>query len=296
LLSSNFYVYALYRDTEMTLPFYIGKGKNSRMQQHGRPAAKETSHRANTCRQIIRTLGYLPMRKIAEGLTEPTALALEIALIAQFGPYPDGILLNRLPGGDGLGGIGRRWTDEERAKVSATLKGRKKAPEHAAKVAAAQRGKIVSIETRAKLSARHCGRPAHNKGKPHTPETRAKLSLALAGKKRGPRPPEVGRKISAAKIGKNRPPLSLEWREKIGTAQRGKPKNHSPEGRARTTAASLTPEALAKRARSATITQSRLWADPDYRLRQLAAIAEGQARSTKPKGRPRRTRDRTRIS
>ena len=143
---SEFYVYGLYRDADMTRPFYIGKGRRQRMNQHAVIVSGDVSHRARTIRKVVAQLGFLPRRKIVEHLTENEALSLEIKLIAEFNDR----LVNRTPGGDGwpAGFAGRKWTDEERAKVSATMKGRKKTPEHVANAAAAQRGMKRSAETR----------------------------------------------------------------------------------------------------------------------------------------------------
>jgi len=70
-------------------------------------------------------------------------------------------------------------TPETRAKISATLRGRKlgpHSPEHRAKLSASLRGHEVSPETRAKLSAA-------NRGRKHTPESLAKMSAASMGNK-----------------------------------------------------------------------------------------------------------------
>jgi len=77
----------------------------------------------------------------------------------------------------------RVWTDEARAKVSAsrvgkpTTKGRPKSAEHRAKISAALTGQRQSDETRAKKSASH-------RGKTMDEPTRAKISAALTGRKR----------------------------------------------------------------------------------------------------------------
>lgn len=56
------------------------------------------------------------------------------------------------------------------------------------------------------------------KGKHHSPETRAKLSAAHMGRKRGPNPPEWNAKISASQIGKV---YSPETCAKISEAKKG---------------------------------------------------------------------------
>ena len=87
------------------------------------------------------------------------------------------------------------------------------------------RGKSPSAETRAKLSAALKGRPAHNKGVPHTAAARANMSAAQKaignrppnhkGEKRDPRSPETKAKLSAANTGKHH---SAETCAKISAA------------------------------------------------------------------------------
>lgn len=81
---------------------------------------------------------------------------------------------NRSDGGDGATGC--PCSDEKRAKIRASLKGRKKSPEHRAKIAASERGKKQTPEARAKISAAHTG-------KSPTEETRIKL-ISLAHRSR----------------------------------------------------------------------------------------------------------------
>ncbi len=79
-------------------------------------------------------------------------------------------------------------------------------------------------------------RHPRRKGKPLSPEHRAKLRLALKGK---PKSPEHRAKLSAAKSGENHhffgKPLSPEHRAKISAANKGK--QHSLEARAKISAA-----------------------------------------------------------
>lgn len=90
---------------------------------------------------------------------------------------------------------GKKFSDEHRAKLSASLKGKlssmkgkKLSPEHRAKISAAMMGKKHSLEARAKMSAA-------KKGKHHSAETRAKLSTALKGRHFSP---ETRAKMSEA--------------------------------------------------------------------------------------------------
>jgi hypothetical protein len=76
------------------MPFYVGKGKNSRDIDLGR---NETHRKV---RQKLAALGEGPIvKRIAEGLTESEALQAESKLIDIFGLLPDGGLLCNLDEG-----------------------------------------------------------------------------------------------------------------------------------------------------------------------------------------------------
>ncbi len=75
----------------------------------------------------------IPKAKVAEGLTNAEACALEIALIAKFGCHPHGPLANRTKGGDG-GGL----TEAALKKRNAAIKRALNTPEAKAKLSAAQ--------------------------------------------------------------------------------------------------------------------------------------------------------------
>lgn len=70
----------------------------------------------------------------------------------------------------------RVFTAETRARMSVSFTGRKHSPETIEKIRLKK--KNVSPETRAKISESKKGKPAPNRGKPHTTETRAKISAA----------------------------------------------------------------------------------------------------------------------
>lgn len=80
---------------------------------------------------------------------------------------PSGRLTNLTDGGDG--GASSR-SIATRAKISASLRGRKKSPEHAAKVGMAHRGKTVTEENRRKLREAWLRNP-----RTHSLETRRKI-------------------------------------------------------------------------------------------------------------------------
>lgn len=113
-------------------------------------------------------------------------------------------------------------TQETRDKMSLAKKGKKRKPH--------------SSETRAKMSAKAKGRPSSNKGKHLSEETRAKLSVSNTGKKHTS---ETRAKISASNKGENNPNYgkhrSPETKAKISAAEKGK--HLSEETRAKISAA-----------------------------------------------------------
>jgi hypothetical protein len=119
------------------------------------------------------------------------------------------------------GNKGKTRSPELRARISASLKGRKLPPEQLAKVRAAaeaRRGKKrppFSDEWRANMSKAR-------RGKKLTPEHRAKIAEGLKGNKRGPRPDMRGDK---------NPMRRPEVRAKVSESQKGRPV--PPERRAR---------------------------------------------------------------
>jgi hypothetical protein len=76
-------------------------------------------------------------------------------------------------------------------------------PETSAKVGAAHRGKKLSPEQLAILRAAHLGKPAWNKGKPASPEAKAKMRASREGRTLSP---EHRAKIAAAQLGRKLPP------------------------------------------------------------------------------------------
>jgi len=117
-------------------------------------------------------------------------------------------LVNGTPGGEGWT-AGMRRSEENRAKVSASKRGKKRPPfseEWKANMRAAQLGKKKTEETKAKIAAAHMGMR-------YSAETKEKIAVANRGKN-----------------------LSPAHRAKISDALRGRPK--SPERRAQMLAAS----------------------------------------------------------
>lgn len=136
--------------------------------------------------------------------------------------------------------LGRKHTEEAKAKMSAANKGKKHTEEHKAKIAAALIGHSVSSETKSKIASsnkenRSClqhklhdqPKTTHTapakakessikKGKKHTDETKAKIAASHRGMKYSD---ETKAKISAIHKGKK---TSDETKAKISKANRGK--------------------------------------------------------------------------
>lgn len=130
-------------------PFYVGKGKNDRYKEHLRECRlnKDTTHKSNLIKKIIRNGGYPEVILIENSLTETEALELEVLLIKVIGRFDlkIGPLTNKTDGGDGISGY--KWTDEQKLGI----KGRKTSrlgvetsDDHKKKISEANKGKTWS--------------------------------------------------------------------------------------------------------------------------------------------------------
>jgi hypothetical protein len=142
---------------------------------------------------------------IAQELTEQVALSIERVQIAMWGRInvQSGILRNKAEGGEGSAGF--RHTEEMKTHFSVTRKGR----------AAPNKGKPASPETRARMKL------AATLKDPPKESTKEKIRQTLTGRKR---PPEVGAKISATQKGKPKqkgPKHSPEFKAMMGDLVRG---------------------------------------------------------------------------
>lgn len=245
-IRSDFYVYALFRETG--LPFYVGKGKGHRWTQHERDARNGARGYKATIIRSMQTRGVKVIKvKLHDGLTEAVAYAYEIALIRAIGWGDKGVLLNRTDGGDGSPGVrGRKHSLETRAKMSAAAIGRPMAPETQAKLRAANLGSKHSASHVEKQAAALRGQKkspeaiaksaAARRGAKRTAESRARMAAAKLGRKQ---PPEHTAKIAAANRGRKR---SAEICAKISAAKRGR--SNSLRGKKQS------PEAIANRVAS----------------------------------------------
>jgi len=174
---SNFYIYAHYK-TDGSV-FYVGKGKGKR--------AYEKRGRSQLWGRTVAKHG-LVVEILANNLDENIAFRMEEDFIYLYGriDLKTGCLVNMTNGGEGKSGAicsaetkakHSNPSDETRAKKSAALKGNK-----------CHLGKPHSKESRAKISASHTGakrtaehrakNSAANKGRTFSDEHRARMSAA----------------------------------------------------------------------------------------------------------------------
>lgn len=218
-IRSDFYVYVLFRETGV--PFYVGKGRGRRWDQH---AAEARAGRHGYRQHIIRGMQErgidVPKIKIHEELSEIAAHQYEIALIAAIGRRPHGPLVNQTDGGEGASGF--KATPETREKLSMARRGKKRPIEWVTNQANAKRGKKMSPEARANMILAKVGHKpsreaveaaaAANRGKERAPAIVAKITCSL-------RTHEVRAKISAKLVGRK---LSAEHVAKTVAGHLGK--------------------------------------------------------------------------
>jgi len=225
--NTDYYVYSLcYPDRRLyvgeetePLPFYIGKGKGERLNQHVVESHRKNQdgswrykgRKANTVRKLVRE-GKRPLVvKLEDNLTEEEAYELECMLVKAFGrrDLGTGILCNHADGGIGPVGVSeetrRRMGDWQVGRTrSETTKRRiretkAKNPyvftdEDLQKMAENSRNRVWTDESRKKLSE-------SLKGRTFTEDHRAKIS---ASKKNANYPPETYEKSTATRKAKQR--------------------------------------------------------------------------------------------
>jgi predicted GIY-YIG superfamily endonuclease len=168
------YVYALVDSTTGDIR-YIGISQNpeQRLRQHILNASRgERTYKANWIRHLLDNSNEPELHILETCNSRKSAAVAEIQWIA-YGRGEKWPITNQTDGGDG------------------------------------SVGHVVSAEARERLSSLARGRPAWNRGKPPSPEVRAKLSQALRGRKLTD---ETKAKISAATRGKRK---SAETRAKM---------------------------------------------------------------------------------
>jgi plasmid stability protein len=200
MMNDLYYVYVLARPDGR--PFYVGKGRSDRLNQHEREARRgHRCHKCNIVRKIWRQGGQVQRYIMLETENEQEALEYEQEVVAMYGRDT---LANRTGGGKGLSGY--RHRPETRARMSRIMKGRSPSPQaHEAarvwhtgrptpeetrlKISAARKGRVVSAQTRAKLAAAQKGRTVSektrqavaegNRRRVWTPEQREAAKLRL---------------------------------------------------------------------------------------------------------------------
>lgn len=206
----DFYVYVLFRH-DSGQPFYVGKGAGKRIGAHTRD--KRNSHKAAIIEKAKRDGRECPRVKVAVGLSEDDAFAVEIALIAAIGRGERGPLVNMTDGGEGRSGY--KCSQETRAAMSAARKGRKMSETHRAAISAANRQRWSDPTARAEASKRFAGRTL-------SVETRRRMSEARKRKWES----EEGRALMLAAHANahNGAKRSIETRGKIAAKRRERTK------------------------------------------------------------------------
>jgi hypothetical protein len=120
-MQDNFYVYILYRADGVT-PFYVGKGKGSRIKQHEKDLEGCNPYKSRIIAEMLRDGIKVPAKKVVSSLAETKAFWLERFLITFIGRHDLGLgpLTNLTNGGDGVAGLIR--TDEYKKEKSEVLK------------------------------------------------------------------------------------------------------------------------------------------------------------------------------
>lgn len=169
--ANDHYVY-LHRKASTGEIFYVGAGRKHRN--------KSRCGRSKFWLATVAKHG-LEVELFATGLSFSDSRDLEILTISNL--LRAGIrLCNMTAGGEGLNGLKHR--DETKAKISSANigknLGKKPSEETKAKLSRARKGRKHSKETKEKISSAQKGRPKknppHNKGKPMPEEQRVKLA------------------------------------------------------------------------------------------------------------------------
>ena len=233
---NKFYVYIMFRSNG--LPFYVGKGSKSRLEDHFRPSQLRTnSYKNNIIKKTLAEIGDVPRVKISEGLSLEDANNLECLLISLIGrsDLKRGPLINLTDGGEGASNPPKRAPRTTplsvREKQSASLRLTMADPIWRAKHIAimnspavrekqriAQKAVWCRPEIRERVSAIHRERSA-------SPEYREKLRrAALIAQNR----PEVKRKsaitnaLEATKVRRSEASKKREALHRDGRASRDK--------------------------------------------------------------------------
>lgn len=140
-MSFEYYVYAYVRDDGT--PYYIGKGKDRR-------AYAPHKRRDGT---FINPPPRARIIFLEQNLSNVGACAIERRLIRWWGKKSNGgILTNMCDGGDGGGIPGRRLSEDQKRKISNSLRGKTRSPEAIEKTKLKHMGTKRSQESRQRMS------------------------------------------------------------------------------------------------------------------------------------------------
>lgn len=194
-LKPEFYVYALLDPTKPGAykygkwkfdfePFYIGKGKSQRLNDHT-SLCTHNPFKARKIAKIERSGAEIICINKKSKLTEKQALDLEINLIEKIGrrDMKLGPLINLTDGGEGLTNPSK-LTREKIGKASIgrqAFLGKTHTDEAKRKIGLASTGRIFSDKTRKKMSLNMKGDRNPFFGKQHTEQTRERISEAKMG-------------------------------------------------------------------------------------------------------------------
>lgn len=195
---TRFYVYEHWR-LDRDECFYVGKGNGGRAYS----SKSRNRHWKSIVAKLSRIGSAMEVRIVQSGMSEQDSFDLEIERIV-FWKEVGADLCNQAAGG--LGGS-KPCSEEQKLKLSAANKGKKRSDETRSRMSTSFKGRVISEETRKKISEKLKGSPATFKGKKHSEETKSILSAY--GKARGA------------------PNLSAETIEKIAEFHRGR--KRSPE-------------------------------------------------------------------
>lgn len=192
-----YYVYVLFRH-DTAEPFYVGKGKGRRWEEHEMRSHGIVNPHKWAIIQLARKAGAeIPKIKVAEDLTEAEAFSVECAFISAIGRREyGGPLVNMSDGGEGQSGFSP--SAETRQLISASSAKRvwpdDYSPEFVA-LAYNRNGTPHSDEAKEKNRQAHIG-------KKYSDETRALVSEAL--RNRGPISDETREKLRVWQVGRKR--------------------------------------------------------------------------------------------
>lgn len=166
--TTEFYAYIL-ADPATGVAFYVGKGHGHRVARH----LDGNSH-AKKVHAHINALSVAPLIIKVPAVDEAHAFELERSLILALGRIDrgTGTLLNRTSGGQGSAGRTFKHSEETKAKIGASIKGKVRSEETRTRMRASAQKRFEDPAVRAQLAQA-------NRGRPVSEATRAKMSATM---------------------------------------------------------------------------------------------------------------------